>query len=595
MDCESLIRVDIFMSYFNDQPNNDYNQNNGYESFDDSIDIDLDDLVDSFSAEEEKKTAAPIKEELAPKEPKEESKLRVAIKKRDEKIINRKTAVARKTKGKVIHGIAVVKPKRFRKKVNENKPDTFLDKLSDRINDAKVQVATEKRKLDKANKLEQKRKEEERNNEIDIILQKNETYFAAGFLFVAFLTFIVLLAFSFGTRKKSPEEMSLQGMHESVENGEVEARTLESYRDFEQHEYNVKNAPFIVEADESNGTEEPSKTSATKAPKKTPAPTEEVTEPTETTVNPTEVDVTPTPSQEKKKIVIASGEDYYLFNFGEDGYSTTKLNVGDVYVTGIGTDSGVQLNVGQNGYDLDYGYLRIQNPYNVPSFSLRELMETPLVVTKGGTLKSPRIILCYTHTTEGYVITEEEKLIKNLKSLSGTDTVRSIVGRGKTLETMVKRAGVGIINITTVCDTDYSKAYTLSAAAVSEKADENPTCELTLDLHVKSFEYPTGTRYSVVKTANGKNYAPIQFIVTVNDETNPSWRENLKLALLIINKMNDEVPGISLGISLTHESKYNTTETYYGLTVELGFEGNLASEADNTAALLGSVLAEIYS
>ena len=85
------------------------------------------------------------------------------------------------------------------------------------------------------------------------------------------------------------------------------------------------------------------------------------------------------------------------------------------------------------------------------------------------------------------------------------------------------------------------------------------------------------------------------YTARTQNPANPNWKDNVRLAMYLIEKLNEKVPGVTLGISLRKDTKYNTTATQFGLLAEIGFEGNLAPEADRTAALLGTVLGEIFA
>ena len=293
------------------------------------------------------------------------------------------------------------------------------------------------------------------------------------------------------------------------------------------------------------------------------------------------------------KLVPGTGEDYYIFDLSGEKPASRKLAAGDTYSSGVGTDTAGELVVGPDGKDLDLGWLRIQNPYNAPGFGLRDILATPLIIEKNKAAGSPSVLFYYTHTSEAYCTTPDERTIRSFPSLASYETEKNVVGRGITAADAVRAKGVGTLYMGDKNDEDYNKAYERSAALADYAIRHNSTLKLALDIHVNTFEYPTGKRYSPTVQADGKTYARILFVVSQNDEL-PCWRDNIKLAMLLCEKLNEKVPGITLGISLRKEAKYNASGFANSLLTEIGFDGNLVEEADNTAALLGTILGEIY-
>lgn len=249
--------------------------------------------------------------------------------------------------------------------------------------------------------------------------------------------------------------------------------------------------------------------------------------------------------------------------------------------------------VSDGSRDLNYGVLRIQNPYNAQGFNLKELLQSPLKIPADGSLDRPPVILYYTHTSEGYCSSEEDKLIANKKSLATYDENRNVVGCGNIIEQLVESQGIGVINCNDINDENYNDAYNSSHKLVKNVAAANKSVDLSIDIHSNSFEYPAGKRYGPKVSSGDTDYAKILFVITAGD-ANPNWQENIKLAMLIIEKMESKVPGISLGISLRNDAKYNSVYTNKSFITEIGFEGNLVSEANATAKILGEVLGEIY-
>ena len=385
-----------------------------------------------------------------------------------------------------------------------------------------------------------------------------------------------------------------------AEESKVISMLSPSFVSFVQHEYNVKNyavheesllAPTEKPAEDGNGN--PAENTLPSA--STAVPGNE-TLPSETTSAATETPAAAPTTAEPQPPAQAESYKYYQFDLWTDGYSTMLYDGSGAVSAGILNDrsGGFDLTVSsKSDRDLVYGALTIQNPYKADGFDLREVLRTPLRVSATRDPDNPSVILYYTHTSEAYCRNAEEKLYANAKSIASYDPSRNIVGCGNLIEQALAAKNIGVLNCRDVNDESYDGAYGMSSALVNRVAGLNPSAELAIDVHSNSLEYPSGTRYGPKVEYDGQAYARILFVITVGN-ANPNWRENLKLAMLIIEMMEKRGPGVSMGISLRNDAKYNSVYTQKGLLIEIGFEGNLVSEANATAKLFGEVLGEIY-
>ncbi|MBQ8827637.1 MAG: stage II sporulation protein P, partial [Clostridia bacterium] len=205
---------------------------------------------------------------------------------------------------------------------------------------------------------------------------------------------------------------------------------------------------------------------------------------------------------------------------------------------------------------------------------------------------SPAVLLYYTHTSEGYCVTEEDKYA--LRSTSTDDAAKNVVACGNKIEDILKnKYGVSIINNTTKNDESYNDAYTASEKLLQTQLSEAPTIDVAIDIHRDSTELD-GAKYGPSISYNGKDYAPIMFVMGSDcNEANDNWESNVKLAMLIIEKMEEKVPGITKGMSLRKDT-YLSEYANKGLLIEIGFSGNYVGEAENTAEVFAEALGEIY-
>ncbi|MBO4261899.1 MAG: stage II sporulation protein P [Clostridia bacterium] len=443
------------------------------------------------------------------------------------------------------------------------------------------------RQKQKKKSADAKKKEAESSEVWDLWLQKVEFLIAVGVLFAAFVLLIICTAVSVSKSSKGARLGGITEVHEGVKvssDGTAIYGLLSGYRDFLAHDANVRAAAI-----ESKTKNTPRPSDSTPAPEATPT-AGQTDAPSETpTAAPSE-----TPDSQGGTIVVSANENFYVFDIGVSGYKTVRLNSGDRYTSGILSDSAGELLVSAGGKDIEYGFLRIQNLYGAAGFELRNVLNSPLVVRRAEQGTTP-VILYYSHTSGSYCLSADERVISKYPKIMSDDKARNVAGRGDVLKNACQKAGTGVYLISEKNDANAKAAYETAAAKVSAAASKIADAQFAVDLEVKTFEYPEGSRYSRTVAKDGKNYAMIGFVITQNDKTNPNWKENIKLAMYIIEKLEAEVPGISLGITLRSESKYNSSATKFGMIAELGYEGNLVTEADNSAELLGRVIGTIFA
>lgn len=396
------------------------------------------------------------------------------------------------------------------------------------------------------------------NKTFDQLAETPAFYVFLGVCLLAVLLTVLMLAIAGGKPIKTTDEITLKNVNEGnyseAESGEL-SDYFQGYKNFISHDDYVETGaserPNVTEKPE--GTADIAATNEieeTKMPEETPSATE-----TEAAL----------PTQSNGRIVYDLKTRYAAAQNTTIDSLTESIKVGDIL---------------------------IENLYGAEGFDLMEVLGTELTVQKSEKLDWPRIVLYSTFAGEGYCTTVGDKKIGI--STDGYGTAACITERAKVLEAAAEKLGVGVARTADVCDTDPLTAYEKSSAVATHLAKICTTCELSIDLQRVAFEYPEGTKYGPYVTKDGKKYAMVKIVVSQDEETNGNWRENVKFAVLLIERLEEKMPGISLGIELQADGKYNTTATKYGLLIELGYEGNLIEEADNTAALLGETLAEIY-
>ena len=140
---------------------------------------------------------------------------------------------------------------------------------------------------------------------------------------------------------------------------------------------------------------------------------------------------------------------------------------------------------------------------------------------------------------------------------------------------------------------EYSGAYGRSLDAVEKAMAEHPSISIVLDVHRDAISDGDGNPYKVISNVAGLNIAQMSMVIGTDGGglDHPEWRENLKLAAAVQQKLADSYPTLMRPITVQN-SRYNQHVTPGALLVEMGAAGNSLDEALVSARLFGAALAE---
>ncbi|MBO7406877.1 MAG: stage II sporulation protein P [Clostridia bacterium] len=300
---------------------------------------------------------------------------------------------------------------------------------------------------------------------------------------------------------------------------------------------------------------------------------------------------------------------YYSFSFNADNYIITKQVAPEggfsgeaLVVDGIPDD---KFTIPTKSSFINISGVGIENEYVNKPLPLREIFAEPLKLRRFTPEGSAQFLVFYTHTYEGYCLTEEEQLHEK-RWYTSEDNASNVVAAGTALYDRLDLLGIrGVNNITVHNDgKDALKSYELSIVTLASELEANPDTKLVVDVHRNGYgKLYKGKLYGPTTELNDEKYAKLMFVIGLDYdsskgeysyENNPYWEENFKLVFLLIQKLEEKVPGICSGIAL-RKTPYNQGLAPNSLLVEVGFEGNLVSEAQRSAEVLAEVLAEVYS
>ena len=207
--------------------------------------------------------------------------------------------------------------------------------------------------------------------------------------------------------------------------------------------------------------------------------------------------------------------------------------------------------------------------------------------------EGPQILIVHTHGSEAYTMPPGQEYEPSGESRT-TDTSLNVVRVGDELAKTLEEAGLTVLHDPTLHDyPEYSGAYGRSLDAVNAYLAEYPTISFVLDVHRDAISDGDGTPYKVVSGVAGLNAAQMSFVIGTDGGglEHPDWRENLKLAAAIQQRLTGDYPTLMRPITVRN-SRYNQHTTPGSLLVEMGAAGNSLDEALLSARLLGKALAE---
>lgn len=207
----------------------------------------------------------------------------------------------------------------------------------------------------------------------------------------------------------------------------------------------------------------------------------------------------------------------------------------------------------------------------------------------------PKVLIVHTHGSEAYTMPAGQEYEPS-GDCRTTDCSLNVVRVGDELARTLEEAGIGVVHDPTLYDyPEYSGAYGRSLAAVEAAMAEYPSISLVLDVHRDAISDADGTPYKVVSNVAGVSAAQMSFIIGTDGGglEHGLWRENLKLAAVLQQRLLDRFPTLMRPISVRN-SRYNQHVSPGALLVEMGAAGNSLDEALLSARLLGQAIARTF-
>lgn len=221
-------------------------------------------------------------------------------------------------------------------------------------------------------------------------------------------------------------------------------------------------------------------------------------------------------------------------------------------------------------------------PSKFPQLAPREIADDRVI--RGST---PKIAILHTHTSEAYKVT------------SGRDYCwgkpDGVVKVGVAMaEELSEVLGVPSIHASTVHDwPDWTLSYSKSLRTMQSLVQSYSGLKAVIDIHRDSV--PSNKEKLRTATVAGEKVARILFVVT--DESSglahPSWRKNYHFALQLSAEMDKMYPGVSRGVAIVKNARFNQHVHPGAIIIEVGGTDNSIEEACRSARLVARALARI--
>lgn len=247
-----------------------------------------------------------------------------------------------------------------------------------------------------------------------------------------------------------------------------------------------------------------------------------------------------------------------------------------------------------------FSHIDLEKPFTILDSTYRGLVDIPYddvsdkeleklkesssyIEDQGESSLEPLVYLYNTHQLETYSG-------ENLKEYNVTPNVMmaSYILREKLnhyqIPTMVETNDV--TEILHMNNWNYASSYQVTKMFMLSAKEKYPSIKYYIDLHRDSARRKT-TYYE----ADGVGYARILFLVGLE---NPNYQENLKLAEILHQKLEEKWPGLSRGIYKKEgpgvDGVYNQDVSPYAMLVEMGGVDNTIEEVLHSTEILASIL-----
>lgn len=205
----------------------------------------------------------------------------------------------------------------------------------------------------------------------------------------------------------------------------------------------------------------------------------------------------------------------------------------------------------------------------------------------------PLVLIYHTHATESFEPYDSE-FYDSRNTWRSVNNNNNITLVGDKICEVLKENGINVIHDKTQHDyPSYNSSYNRSEETVKNYLEKYPSIKIALDIHRDAIQRGD-TLVKPVTTIDGKKLAQVMIIAGCENQNNelPNWRENLKFAVKLQDKMSSQYGDIARPIMFCYR-KYNQHLTNGSLLLEVGSHGNTLEEAVATGEYIGESLSQV--
>ena len=223
---------------------------------------------------------------------------------------------------------------------------------------------------------------------------------------------------------------------------------------------------------------------------------------------------------------------------------------------------------------------------------IKALLEDSLKFKIDADTSKPEILILHTHATECFLnssrnyYTEKDATRTQDKSLN-------MIALGEIVTNKLKTEGFGVIHDQTLHDyPSYNESYTRAAKTINGYLKKYPSIKIVIDMHRDAISSGDNDKVKLTTEIAGKKAAQVMLVMGSQSgsvKNFPNWKENLKLAVKLQEKLETMYPSLARSISLMPKN-YNESLTTGSILVEMGTDGNSLEEVKYSAELLANSL-----
>lgn len=199
----------------------------------------------------------------------------------------------------------------------------------------------------------------------------------------------------------------------------------------------------------------------------------------------------------------------------------------------------------------------------------------------------PLVAIYHSHSSEAY------RLTSGVDHLWGSED--GVIHVGACLASALQeRHGIPVIHSKNIHDYPvWREAYTKSQKTILKILEANKSVQIVLDIHRDAGLSASASHPTV--EINSVRAARVLIVVTTDKYglPHPRWQENLTFAYQLNAKLDEVCPGLSRGVSVRNDARWNQHVHPRAVIVEIGSDKTKRQEAEVSAVYIADAISRI--